>query len=129
MFEAARRIAQGMRSLALVVIDAEREPAEARALLGQITDRDRRLPVLWVGAAPSGSGLKPDVCLPADGPNETLERARAGVAGRRPLPTFARTQLGLGLRHRAHDHVRVRRGMRRNYDEFRGRLTAFYTRC
>lgn len=75
-FEAAKRIAQGMPSLALVVIDAERDAAQASVLLGQIKDRDRRLPVLWVGAAPSGSAFKPDAQLLA-GDASLIERAQA----------------------------------------------------
>jgi CheY-specific phosphatase CheX len=91
-FEAARRIAQGMPSLALVVIDAEREPDAAKALLLQIKDRDLRLPVLWVGAAPSGSAITPDVCLPADSPSEHLtERAQALLADDLYPPALVRS--------------------------------------
>lgn len=57
--ETARKLAERVPGLSLVVIDASGSPEQASALLTQIKDRNRRLPVLWIGPDPV-SPFKPD---------------------------------------------------------------------
>jgi hypothetical protein len=52
-FDVAQRAVDRAPDLALVVIDGRAPSSEANALLCTIKDRNRRLPVLWVGSAPA----------------------------------------------------------------------------
>jgi Chemotaxis phosphatase CheX len=54
-YESGRLVAERVPSLSLVVIDATSSLEQASALLQTLKDQNRRLPILWVGAQPSGA--------------------------------------------------------------------------
>jgi CheY-like chemotaxis protein len=90
-FGAARQVVERLPGLALVVIDAESSVSDATRLLAQIKDRNRRLPVLWLGAAPSGSQFTPESLLPSTAAIEQLrESAQALLADNLYPPTLVR---------------------------------------
>jgi hypothetical protein len=91
-YGAARRVVERLPGLALVVIDAESSAFEAGELLALIKDKNRRLPVLWLGAAPSGIRFAPDAMAPSAAlPDALLERAQAQLADNLYPPTLVRS--------------------------------------
>lgn len=78
-FELAERAIERTPELALVVADARSAPAEAEALVCRIKDRNRRLPVLWLGAPRKMAG-QPDASVAGLDDLDALEdRAKALV--------------------------------------------------
>lgn len=75
-YETARKIAERVPGLSLVIIDAESSHEQASRLLTQIKDRNRRLPVLWVGAAPSGALQADERCTEHARREELMEAAQ-----------------------------------------------------
>ena len=76
-FEIAHRAVERAHDLSLVVIDGTASPEQAAALSDKVKDLHRRLPVLWIGAAPRSSTPPDARVAPTATISELEERAKA----------------------------------------------------
>lgn len=75
-YETARKIAERVPGLSLVIVDAELAHAQASTLLTQIKDKNRRLPVLWLGAPPASPLAADHRCNASASSDELMEAAQ-----------------------------------------------------